>query len=328
MGVYLSIVIPVFNEADSIDRLYSELKDVITGQRYDAEIIFVNDGSKDQSIDKLRRIASLDSSVKVISFKRNYGQTPALSAGFKHANGQIIVTMDADLQNDPHDIPAMVSKIEEGYELVSGWRKPRKDSFFRRILPSIIANYLIMVVTGIKLHDFGCTLKAYRADVIKGIKLYGEMHRFIPVYAAWTGASITEIRTHHRQRLYGKSHYGFIRTIKVVLDLLTVKFLGDFSTRPIHLFGGSGFFFMTAGSFIGIYVLYEKFYLHIFAYRNPLLLLAVFLFLIGFELVLIGLIAELIIRLYHESVSNPVYTIKEKINLPLTSPLPQGERKE
>ncbi len=315
MSVYLSIVIPVFNEADSIDQLYAELKDVITSQRYDAEIIFVNDGSKDQSIDKLGRIASLDSSVKVISFKRNYGQTPALSAGFKHASGQIIVTMDGDLQNDPKDIPQMVSKIEEGYELVSGWRKPRKDRFFRRILPSIIANYLIMVVTGVKLHDFGCTLKAYRADVIKGIKLYGEMHRFIPVYAAWTGASITEMRTHHRQRLYGKSHYGFIRTIKVVLDLLTVKFLGDFSTRPIHLFGGSGFFFMTAGSLIGIYVLYEKFYLHIFAYRNPLLLLAVFLFLIGFELVLIGLIAELIIRLYHESVSNPVYTIKEKINL-------------
>ncbi len=315
MGVYLSIVIPVFNEADSIDQLYSELKDVIAQQHYDVEIIFINDGSQDRSIEKLRAIASSDKSVKVISFKRNYGQTPALSAGFKHASGQIIVTMDGDLQNDPRDIPQMVSKIEEGYELVSGWRKPRRDNFLRRILPSIIANYLIGLVTGVKLHDFGCTMKAYRADVIKGIKLYGEMHRFIPVYAAWTGASITEMKTHHRQRLYGKSHYGFIRTIKVVLDLLTVKFLGDFSTRPIHLFGGSGFFFMTAGSLIGIYVLYEKFYMHIFAYRNPFLLLAVFLFLIGFELVLIGLIAELIIRLYHESVSNPVYTIKEKINL-------------
>jgi glycosyltransferase involved in cell wall biosynthesis len=315
MSVYLSIVIPVFNEADSIDQLYAELKDVIAGRYYDAEIIFVNDGSKDQSIDKLRKIASSDSSVKVISFKRNYGQTPAMSAGISSASGRIIVTMDADLQNDPHDIPAMISKIEEGYELVSGWRKPRRDNFLRRIFPSMIANYLIGAITGVKLHDFGCTLKAYRADVIKGIKLYGEMHRFIPVYAAWTGASITEIKTHHRQRRYGKSHYGFIRTIKVVLDLLTVKFLGDFSTRPIHLFGGSGFFFMTAGSLIGMYVLYEKFYLHIFAYRNPLLLLAVFLFLIGFELILIGLVAELVIRLYHESVSNPVYTIKEKINL-------------
>ncbi len=328
MSVYLSIVIPVYNEAESIDQLYAELKDVIAARHYNAEIIFVNDGSRDQSMDKLITLASSDSSVKVISFKRNYGQTPAMSAGIKHAAGRIIVTMDADLQNDPNDIPAMITKIEEGYELVSGWRKPRRDSFLRRVFPSMIANYLIGVVTGVKLHDFGCTLKAYKADVIKGIKLYGEMHRFIPVYAAWTGASITEIKTHHRQRVYGKSHYGFIRTIKVVLDLLTVKFLGDFSTRPIHLFGGSGFFFMTAGSLIGMYVLYEKFYLHIFAYRNPLLLLAVFLFLIGFELILIGLVAELVIRLYHESVSNPVYTIKEKINLPLTSPLPQGEREK
>ena len=315
MGVYLSIIIPVFNEADSVIQLYTELKDVIVRQNYTAEIIFVNDGSSDQSIEKLKKLAVSDTIVKVISFKRNYGQTPAMSAGIEHANGRIIITMDADLQNDPNDIPAMVAKIEEGYELVSGWRMPRKDNFLRRVFPSIIANYLIRVVTGVKLHDFGCTLKAYRADVIKGIKLYGEMHRFIPVYAAWTGASITEIKTNHRERLYGSSHYGFIRTIKVVLDLLTVKFLGDFSTRPIHLFGGSGFLFMLSGSIIGIYVLYEKFHLHIFAYRNPLLLLAVFLFLIGFELVLIGLIAELVIRLYHESVSNPVYTIKEKINL-------------
>ena len=315
MGVYLSIIVPVFNEADSVVQLYTELKDVIERQHYAAEIIFVNDGSSDQSREKLKKIAASDDSVKVISFKRNYGQTPAMSAGIEHANGRIIITLDADLQNDPNDIPAMIAKIEEGYEVVSGWRKPRKDGFLRRVFPSIIANYLIRIVTGVKLHDFGCTLKAYRTDVIKGIKLYGEMHRFIPVYAAWTGASITEIKTNHRERLYGSSHYGFIRTIKVVLDLLTVKFLGDFSTRPIHLFGGSGVFFMTAGSLIGMYVLYEKFHLHIFAYRNPLLLLAVFLFLIGFELVLIGLIAELIIRLYHESVSNPVYTIKDKINL-------------
>ncbi len=328
MGVYLSIIIPVFNEADSVVQLYTELKDVIVRQQYTAEIIFVNDGSRDQSIEKLKKLAASDTGVKVISFKRNYGQTPAMSAGIQHASGRIIITMDADLQNDPNDIPAMVSKIEEGYELVSGWRKPRKDNFLRRVLPSIIANYLIRIVTGVKLHDFGCTLKAYRSDVIKGIKLYGEMHRFIPVYAAWTGASITEIKTNHRERLYGSSHYGFIRTIKVVLDLLTVKFLGDFSTRPIHLFGGSGFLFMTSGSCIGIYVLYEKFRLHIFAYRNPLLLLAVFLFLIGFELVLIGLIAELVIRLYHESVSNPVYTIKEEINLPPTPSLHNGEREK
>ncbi len=315
MSVYLSVVIPVFNEADSIDQLYSELKDVIVKQHYDAEIIFVNDGSTDESQKKLRQLAAEDKSVKIISFKRNYGQTPAMSAGIKHASGRIIITMDADLQNDPHDIPAMVSRIDEGYDLVSGWRRPRKDGFFRRILPSIIANYIIGIVTGVRLHDFGCTLKAYKADLIKGIKLYGEMHRFIPVYAAWTGAVITEVKTHHRRRLYGSSHYGFIRTIKVLLDLLTVKFLGDFSTRPIHLFGGSGFMFMLVGFLIGLYVLYEKFYLHVFAYKNPLLLLAVFLFLIGFELVLIGLIAELIIRLYHESISNAVYTIKEKINL-------------
>ncbi|MGC8685819.1 MAG: glycosyltransferase family 2 protein [bacterium] len=314
MSIYISIVIPVFNEVNSIDQLYTELKEVISTHNYEAEIIFVNDGSVDGSMDKLRGIASKDKTVKVISFKRNYGQTPAISAGIERADGKIIITMDADLQNDPHDIPALVSKIEEGYEVVSGWRKPRKDSFLRRILPSVVANYIISIVTGVKLHDFGCTLKAYKSDVIKGIRLYGEMHRFIPVYAAWTGASITEIKTHHRPRLYGRSHYGFIRTIKVVLDLITVKFLGDFSTRPIHLFGGSGMLFMFTGVLVGIYVLYEKFYLHIFAHKNPLLLLAVFLFLIGFELVLIGLVAELIIRLYHEQIANSVYTIKETIN--------------
>jgi glycosyltransferase involved in cell wall biosynthesis len=326
MGVYLSIIIPLFNEADSIDLLYAELKDVISRQRYDAEIIFINDGSTDASMDKLKKIASVDKTVKIINFKRNYGQTPAMAAGIEHATGRIIVTMDADLQNDPNDIPLMIAKIEEGYELVSGWRKPRKDSFLRRILPSMIANYIISFVTGVKLHDFGCTLKAYRAEIIKGIKLYGEMHRFIPVYAAWTGTYITEIKTHHRNRLYGKSHYGFIRTIKVILDLLTVKFLGDFSTRPIHLFGGSGLFFMFSGSLIGIYVLYEKFHLHIFAHKNPLLLLAVFLFLIGFELVLIGLIAELIIRLYHEHIGNGIYTIKEKINFPSTQTSQESRR--
>lgn len=315
MAVYVSIVIPVFNEADSLGQLYAELKDVIGSQHYDAEIIFVNDGSTDDSMLRLQRIARTDAAVKVINFKRNYGQTPAMSAGIKYAAGEIIITMDADLQNDPHDIPAMIAKLESGYDLVSGWRKPRKDGFFRRVLPSMIANYIIGIVTGVRLHDFGCTLKVYRAAMIKGIRLYGEMHRFIPVYAAWTGADIAEVTTHHRPRIYGSSHYGFIRTIKVVLDLLTVKFLGDYSTRPIHLFGGSGFLFMLAGSFVGLYVLYEKFYQHIFAYKNPLLLLAVFLFLIGFELVLIGLIAELIIRLYHESSSNSVYTIKETINL-------------
>lgn len=315
MSVYVSLVIPLFNEANSIDQLYAELKEVISNNHYDAEIIFVNDGSSDGSMNKLRRIASTDKTVKIISFKRNYGQTPAMSAGFEYAKGDIIVTMDADLQNDPHDIPLLLSKIEEGYEVVSGWRKPRRDNFFRRVLPSAVANYVISLVTGVKLHDFGCTLKAYKRDVIKGIKLYGEMHRFIPVYAAWAGAKITEIKTHHRERLYGSSHYGFIRTIKVVLDLLTVKFLSDFSTRPIHLFGGSGIFLMFTGVLVGVYVLYEKFHLHIFAHKNPLLLLAVFLFLIGFELVLIGLVAELIIRLYHTHLNNSVYTIQEKINL-------------
>ncbi len=314
MGIYLSVVIPLLNEADSIDKLYSELKEVIDQQHYDAEIIFVDDGSTDASLNKLEHLSADDKIVKVISFKRNYGQTPAMSAGIRHARGRIIVTMDADLQNDPHDIPAMLAMIEEGYELVSGWRKPRRDGFFKRIFPSVTANYIISIVTGVKLHDFGCTLKAYKAEVIKDIKLYGEMHRFIPVYAAWTGTKITEYKTHHRQRLHGRSHYGFIRTIKVLLDLFTVKFLGNYSTRPIHLFGGSGFALMLTGVFIGTYVLYEKFYLHIFAYKNPLLLLAVFLFLIGFELLLIGLIAELIVRVYHGSIDNPVYTIKEKIN--------------
>ncbi|MCL4557331.1 MAG: glycosyltransferase family 2 protein [Deltaproteobacteria bacterium] len=315
MGVDLSVIIPVFNEAESVGKLYAELKDVIGLHHYDAEIVFVDDGSTDATLKNLKRIASDDRTVKVVSFRRNYGQTPAMSAGIENAGGRIIVTMDADLQNDPHDIPAMIALIESGYDLVSGWRKPRRDKFLVRTLPSMVANHIIGIVTGVRLHDFGCTLKAYKADILKGIKLYGEMHRFIPVYAAGMGASIAEIQTHHRPRHYGKTHYGFMKTIKVLLDLLTVKFLADFSTRPLHLFGGSGLMFMLASFFIGVYVLYEKFHLHVFAYRNPLLLLAVFLFLIGFELILIGLIAELIIRLYHESMSNPVYTIKEKINL-------------
>ncbi len=315
MGVYLSIVIPAFNEAESIEKLYKELREVIRLHGYDAEIVFIDDGSTDDTLESLRQIAAGDRTVKVISFKRNYGQTPALSAGIENACGGIIVTMDADLQNDPHDIPAMIALVEGGNDMVSGWRKPRRDGFLGRTLPSVVANWIIRIVTGVKLHDFGCTLKAYRSDVIKSIRLYGEMHRFIPVYAAGNGASIAEVRTHHRQRLYGKTHYGFIRTIKVLLDLFTVKFLADYSTRPIHLFGGSGFMFMLVSLFIGVAVLYEKFRLHVFAYRNPLLLLAVFLFLVGFELILIGLVAELIIRLYHGSLSNPVYTVKERINL-------------
>lgn len=306
----VSIVVPIYNEEESIPVLYKAIKDAMGGIRLNYEIVFVDDGSKDNSFAILSDIQKKDAAVVVVSFRRNFGQTAAMAAGFDHAKGDIIITMDADLQNDPKDIPRLVEKAKD-YDVVSGWRKNRKDPFFPRRLPSIMANWLISKVTGTHLHDYGCTLKAYRKDVIKYVRLYGEMHRFIPAIASWAGASITEEVVEHHQRRFGKSKYGIGRTIRVVLDLITVKFLQSFSTRPIHAFGSPGLILGGIGFLISLYLSYDKLILGHQIGGRPLLLLATLLIILGAQLVVMGLLGEMLARIYHESQGKPIYTIKK-----------------
>ncbi len=275
-GPELSVAVPVYNEQENIRGLYEEITRALEG-KYNYEVIFVDDGSTDDSFSILEQIQGEDSRVRVISFRRNFGQTAALSASFEHARGRIIVALDADLQNDPADIPGMIDKLNEGYDIVSGWRRKRRDSTITRKIPSVIANWLIARITGVKLHDFGCTLKVYRHEVISETRLYGEMHRFIPALASWSGARITEVVVNHRPRTAGDAKYGLGRTVKVILDLITVKFLGSFSTKPIYIFGGIGLL-CGLGAFISaLVVLYHKFISvpHLSMNRNPLLVLAV-----------------------------------------------------
>ena len=284
------------------------------------EVIFVDDGSTDETYSRLAGQAAADERFKVVRLRRNYGQTAALSAGFDHASGQIIVPMDGDLQNDPRDISALLSKLDEGYDVVSGWRRDRKDGVVRRT-PSRMANWLIGRVTGVRLHDYGCTLKAYRADVVSELRLYGEMHRFLPAIAQQAGARITEIPVDHHARAAGKSKYGLGRTFKVLIDLITVKFLSVWSTKPSHVFGGSGLFLCFTGSLFVLWTAYQRLVNGIYVYRQPSLLVGVFLFTIGFNLILLGLLAELIVRTYHESQSKPVYLVRELQNLEERTPL-------
>lgn len=311
----ISVVVPIFNEELNIPILYREITDVMGSLQQTFEILFINDGSKDDSLVVLKRIASADTRVKVLSFGRNFGQTAAMSAGFHYAAGNIVLPFDGDLQNDPIDIPAILKKLEEGYDVVSCWRKDRKDPWFTRKLPSILANGLISLVSGVHLHDYGCTLKAYRREILKHVHLYGEMHRFIPVYAFWAGARVTEMPVHHRPRRFGSSKYGLMRTLKVLLDLITVRFLGSYSTKPMYLFGGSGSLLCLSGIFFGAITLYQKIFDSVKAHRNPLLLLAVFLFIVGIQFILIGLVAELLVRIYYESQGKSTYVIRESLNL-------------
>src|SRR3989337_992234 len=306
----VSIVIPVYNEEESVPLLYKSIKKVMDATGLNYEIIFVDDGSKDNTFSILSDIQKSDPNVVVISFRRNFGQTAAMAAGFDHASGDIIVTMDADLQNDPKDIPRLLEKAKE-YDVVSGWRKNRKDPFFSRRLPSMIANYLISKVTGVYLHDYGCTLKAYRKEVVKNIRLYGEMHRFIPAIANWIGATFTEEVVGHHHRRFGKSKYGISRTLRVLLDLLTVKFLQSFSTRPIHAFGTPGLVLGGIGFLISLYLTYAKLALGYQIGGRPLLLLAVLLIILGAQLVVMGLLGEMLARVYHESQSKAIYTIRK-----------------
>ncbi len=308
----VSVVVPLLNEQDNIKTLYEQITSTLTG-KYEYEIIFVDDGSTDDSFSILAGIQSSDTNVRVIQFRRNFGQTAALSAGFEHARGKIIIAIDADLQNDPADIPGIIDKLNEGYDIVSGWRKKRHDNALTRRVPSVIANWLIARITGVKLHDFGCTLKAYRREVLAETKLYGEMHRFIPALASWSGARITEVVVNHRPRTAGAAKYGLGRTLKVILDLITVKFLGSFSTKPIYIFGGLGLASALGACVSGLAVLYQKFISvpHLSMNRNPLLVLTAMLITTTIQLILMGLLAELLVRTYHESQNRPTYTIKE-----------------
>lgn len=312
--VFLSIILPVYNEEENVPIVYAQVRAVVATLERPTEVIFIDDGSTDQSYETLKQLAENDPITKVIRFRRNFGQTAAISAGVDYAQGEVIISMDADLQNDPKDIPRLLAKLDEGYDVVSGWRKQRHDAAIRRKLPSLIANWLISTTTGVHLHDYGCTLKAYRREVFSHARLYGEMHRFIPVYAYWAGASITELEVTHHPRIYGKSKYGIWRTVKVLLDLITVKFLSSYSTKPIYFFGSIGFCTMGGGIASGILVLYHKWVRKIYAHRSPYLLLAVFLFLTGLIFVMLGLLAETLMRTWYESQGKRAYTVRESVN--------------
>ncbi len=311
----ISVVLPILNEEENLEELYSRLTDTLSKLDLEYEIIAVDDGSTDRSFEVLRQINERDPRLKAIKFRRNFGQTAAMSAGFDHAQGDVIITMDSDLQNDPADIPRLLEKLDEGYDVVSGWRADRKDKFLSRRLPSLLANKLIVKMTGVKLHDFGCSLKAYRKEVIDNINLYGEMHRFIPALASLVGAEIAEMEVTHHARKYGKSKYGISRTTRVILDLMTVKFLLNFSTRPIQVFGfvglGSGFIGFLICLYLSIGRLFIRTETFSLTKRMPLLLLGILMILIGVQLITMGLLGEIMVRTYHESQRKPIYVIRE-----------------
>jgi len=311
----LSIVVPIFNEEENVSELHRQVVAALETCRIQFELILVDDGSTDGSLGLLREIAAGDSRVKVISFRRNFGQTAAMAAGFDAATGRVVVPLDGDLQNDPADIPKLLAKIDEGFDVVSGWRKDRKDAFLNRTLPSILANRFISGMTGIRLHDYGCTLKAYRREVLDGINLYGEMHRFVPALVSQFGARVTEIPVGHRPRLHGTSKYGISRTMRVILDLFTVKFLLNYSTRPIQLFGRLGIYTLFAAFLTGGATVYMKFFQNTSMNRNPLLLLTAFLLFMGVQFIVLGLLGELNARTYYEAQGKPIYVVKERINL-------------
>ncbi|MBE0681162.1 MAG: glycosyltransferase family 2 protein [Anaerolineales bacterium] len=312
----LSLVVPVYNEQENLPLLFDAIYQTMNAMQKSWEVILVDDGSYDKSLSVLREYALKDPEhIRVISFRRNFGQTAAIAAGLDYSQGEIIVLLDADMQNDPADIPMMLAKLDEGYDLVSGWRKDRKDNAFTRNFPSMLANSLISRVTGVHLHDYGCTLKVYRRDVLEGFRLYGEMHRFIPVYASSVGANITELAVRHHPRKFGKTKYGLERTAKVVLDLFTVKFLVSYASKPIYLFGGAGGLLMVVSAFIMFYLFVRRIFFFVGIANSPLLQMSAMFFILGVQSMLMGLIAELLVRTYHESQRKPTYTVRTKINL-------------
>ncbi len=313
-GIDISVVVPLYNEGANVERFYERLKPSLQKLGRPYEIILVDDGSTDATFELLKTICRNDRSTRAIQFRRNFGQTAALAAGIDHARGSIIITMDGDLQNDPRDIPMLISKIEEGFDIVSGWRADRKEPFLTRRLPSILANRMISVVSGCRLHDYGCTLKAYRHELISKIGLYGELHRFIPALATGVGASITEVKVRHYPRTRGVSKYGLTRTFRVILDLFTVKFFLSFAMRPMQIFGLIGF----ASAFLGLvslgYLTYVKFALKHAIAGRPLLIVSMLLILGGFQFITMGLLGEMLTRTHHELAKKSVYKIKEMLN--------------
>jgi glycosyltransferase involved in cell wall biosynthesis len=309
--IELSVVIPIRDEAESLEDLHRELSATLDAWARTYEIIFIDDGSIDRSFEILSRLQAADPQVRVIRFRRNFGQTAAFAAGFEYARGRFIVTSDGDLQNDPRDIPAMVEELERGADVVCGWRQDRKDAFLSRRLPSMTANALISMVTGVRLHDYGCSLKAFNADIVKGMRLYGEMHRFLPAMASEHTSRITERIVNHRPRKYGRSKYGIGRTIRVVLDLLTVKFLVSYATRPLHVFGMVGGAMAFLGLLISGWLAYWRLFGGMSLANRPLLLLGIVLIFTGVQLVTVGLLAEMLARTYHESQNKPTYSVEQ-----------------
>jgi glycosyltransferase involved in cell wall biosynthesis len=313
--IEISVFLPVYNEQDNVDRLNLSLAAALEKLGRSYEVIYIDDGSTDQSLARLREIAARDIRVRVVSLRRNYGQTAAMSAGIDHARGEILIPMDADFQNDPADIGCLLEKLDEGYDVVSGWRKDRKDRWLTRRLPSRLANKLIAKLSGVDLHDFGCSLKAYRRDALTGVKLYGEMHRFIPIYAGWAGARVTEIPVTHHPRLAGESKYGLSRTIKVLFDLITIKFLSSYLTKPLYLFGSAGLVCLLISFLTFVFALYYRFVEGVHLNRMPLATLSMIMFAMGVQFIFMGLLAEMIVRTYHESQDKPTYLVRERINI-------------
>jgi glycosyltransferase involved in cell wall biosynthesis len=316
----LSLFLPVLDEEENLRPMHARIETALDALGKTAEVIYVDDGSTDRSLDILKEIAANDARVRVISLRRNYGQTAAMSAGIDAAKGNILVPMDADLQNDPADIRRLLEKLDEGYDVVSGWRKNRQDKMISRKIPSQIANRVISWIGGVPLHDYGCSLKAYRREVIQDVKLYGEMHRFIPIYASWAGARVTEIPVDHHARTAGKSKYGISRTIKVIFDLMTIKFMAEYHTKPIYVFGTFGMLAFIASVLSGVYAVFMKFAdrLGLPQYRadfveTPLPILCIVMFAISIQFFLMGLLAELLVRTYHESQDKATYAVREKI---------------
>ncbi|HRJ71270.1 MAG TPA: glycosyltransferase family 2 protein [Terrimicrobiaceae bacterium] len=316
----ISLTVPVYNERGAIEALFEKVHAVMTRHGKPWEIIFVNDGSHDGSGDVLNQLAARHPEVRVVHFRRNFGQTAAMMAGFDYAQGEVIIPMDGDGQNDPADIPNMLEKLEEGFDVCSGWRKDRQDNAIQRNIPSIFANKLISAVSGVQLHDFGCSLKAYRAEVIKGVKLYGEMHRFLPIYAKWHGARIAEIPVSHYARSTGSSKYGLERVLKVLMDLVTVKFMDKYMLKPMYLFGFWGVMFFVATMVFTIWAFYMRYVENYWFTQTPLPMMAVFSFMTGVICTLMGLLAEMITRTFHESQGKAIYLVKETRNLEPNAP--------
>jgi len=309
----VSVFLPVYNEEPNLMPLHAKLDEALKTLDRSAEIVYVDDGSTDGSLRILREIAELDPRVRVVALRRNYGQTAAMAAGIDAASGKVLIPMDADLQNDPADIQRLLQKLDEGYDVVSGWRKNRQDKMFTRKIPSMIANRLISWIGGVPLHDYGCSLKAYRRESLQDVRLYGEMHRFIPIYASWAGASVTEIPVKHHARTMGKSKYGLSRTLKVVFDLMTIKFMASYQTKPIYVFGMFGMLAFAISLLAGLYAVFLKIIHKADFVQTPLPILAIVMFAVGVQFLLMGLLAEMLVRTYHESQAKAIYAVRERL---------------